>query len=608
MSEKSLNDPASFTASTYALEWMYRHKNLYAVGVNTARNVALALGRQHAQWTLPWDGACFVTPQAWDGIRQLSRQDSAALHLVVPLARVSDPQSLLSGTFKPARLTEPQLGFRHDSEVTFDEQLRYGNRNKAELLVRLGISGPWNNWHPAAWDRPQPVPCAERGRFVQGGWVARLPAGCESGIENDEPLRWRSRFQGVALLCRQLDTRILIKHNKKGRLLCYNEAALRNVDHATVQQLSALADIELARPAPSVLDKSHCAPSANRQDYFSVAPYFHHDQSMHREQSTSAVHYLDGVRNAYAIAGTTQSGEHDRHALDRMIQGVCTTTLAGVLAPNPHYLARAALLVRTWFIDPASRMNPHMRFAQCIPNAAAAGRPWGIVEFRNLWPVLDAMTLLRRAGALSAQEFASLQHWFGEFLDDVTRHATALEDNNIAIWSDLLTASIAAFLGRHQQAATILADVPLRMSTQLLPFAVPHRELQRSRPLHYSLFLAQGLACLAWLGRSLGMDLWRYQATQHRSVALLIRFLALNRELFSDYAAEAVQFDYRIASLIQRVPADAAGFSALQSCRDETSTLPVDHFPQQPSSALADSLYRESDFGMVPFFFRFGPD
>lgn len=547
----------AFDASSFALEWKYRHKNLYAIGVNAARNVALDAGRSIARWTLPWDAACFITSDAWTQIRQLAASDAAALHLIVPLARIRENAALLRSGTVSASLTEPQIGFRNDSQARFDERLRYGNLNKAALLKSLGVPGPWHAWRSASWDVQPTAISPERGRFVQGAWVARLASTTEEHIEGNERRRWRSRFEGVESLSRQLDARLVAAHNPPGRLLCYDETALAaGARHPHAAALVAQARAALSRPLPCVRDKTDCATSGDPADYLSVAPYFHVDAS-------GAVRHLDGERNDAAIPGTNASLENDRAALDRLVIDACTAALAGTLSGDVTLLEHTARLLRTWFIAPDTRMNPHMRFAQVTPGPEQTGNPWGIVDFRGFWPLLDAITLTARAGLLSSSEQHALQAWFKAFLDDVETRGIGREPNNVAVWHDLIVAALAAFVGRHGRAAEVLSDLPLRFANQLSAFGVPVHELQRSRPLHYGLFLAQGLINIAWLGRSLGIDLWTCSASQHRSIAMLLRFLALNKRLLADYAAEAERFDVRLALACAQVPSDAIHAGAL---------------------------------------------
>ncbi|HEY6643335.1 alginate lyase family protein [Povalibacter sp.] len=550
----------AFDTSSFALEWKYRHKNLYAIGLNEARNVALDAGRAIARWTLPWDAACFICSDAWEQIRGLAASDAAALHLVVSLARVRDNAALLRPGSVSASLTEPQLGFRNDSQSRFDERLRYGNLNKAALLRNLGVPGPWHAWRTAAWDTQPTAVNPERGRFVQGGWVARLASTSEERIESSEIVRWRSRFEGVETLCRQLDARLVAANNPPGRLLCYDEAALIRGDRRPqAAALVAHARAALARPLPSVRDKTGCAHSGDPADYLSVAPYFHID-------AAGTVRHLDGQRNDAATRGTMASLTNDRAALDQLVTDACSTALAGTLTGDRTFLEHTARMLRAWFIASGTRMNPHMRFAQVTPGRET-GNAWGIVDFRGFWPLLDAIVLTSRAGLLSDDEQGTLKSWFEAFLVDVDTRGIGREPNNIAVWNDLVVAALAAFVGRHARAAEVLADLPLRFASQLSAFGVPVNELKRTRPLHYGLFLAQGLINSAWLGRRLGIDLWAYSASQHRSIAMLLRFLALNKRLLVDYTADADRFDQRLAMAFAQVPADAVHAQALAELR-----------------------------------------
>lgn len=557
----------AFDASSFMIEWKYRHKNLYAIGLNEARNVALDAGRAIARWTLPWDAACFITGDAWAQIRQLAASDASALHLVVPLLRIRENAALLRAGSVSASLTEPQLGFRNDSRARFDESLRYGNLNKAALLKSLGVPGPWHAWRTASWDTQPGAISPERDRFVRGAWVARLASTTEERIEGNERLRWRSRFEGVERLCRQLDARLVAAHNPPGRLLCYDEAMLADaVAQPRTAALIAQAKAALRRPLPSVRDKTGCAASDDPADYLSIAPYFHVD-------AAGVVHHLDGERNEAATRDTVASLANDRAALDRLVVDACTTALAGTIGNDRTLLEHAARMLRTWFITPDTRMNPHMRFAQITPRNTQSGNVWGIVDFRGFWPLLDAITLTTRAGLLSDVEQRALQSWFEAFLEDVDARKIGREPNNIAVWNDLVVAALAAFVGRHERAAEVLSDLPLRFAAQLSAFAVPIHELQRTRPLHYGLFLAQGLINSAWLGRRLGIDLWTYTASQHRSIAMLLRFLVLNRRLMADYAADADRFDRRLARACALAPHDAIDAAQLTEVR---SVLQVD--------------------------------
>ncbi|WP_444897796.1 alginate lyase family protein [Microbulbifer sp. SSSA005] len=156
---------------------LYRYKNNYVMNNNGARNLALQDGKSKADWILPWDGNCFVTPKAWQAIKQQVLHNNAYPYHVIPMTRLLDNQSILCENFKPTPTEEPQIVFRSDSREIFDSRYCYGRRPKVELLWRLGVSGKWDEWAIFPWDLPCPDYSEAAGHYTQGGWVARLFSG-----------------------------------------------------------------------------------------------------------------------------------------------------------------------------------------------------------------------------------------------------------------------------------------------------------------------------------------------------------------------------------------------------------------------------------------------
>jgi len=166
---KIMNSVTLKRAQVIAFEWIYRRKNLTAIGLNSARNVAIETGLKQARWVLPLDGNTFMRREALLDLLELIRENPDAKYLVLPMVRIFDNSVLLERSLKLENVTEePQLAFRDDSLDRFDEELRYGNRPKAELLVRLGVPGPWHNWKRASWDRGKERLAQDFGKFAIG--------------------------------------------------------------------------------------------------------------------------------------------------------------------------------------------------------------------------------------------------------------------------------------------------------------------------------------------------------------------------------------------------------------------------------------------------------
>jgi hypothetical protein len=154
-----------------------RHRANYAINNNGARVVALSYGRDGAEWIMPWDGNCFLTPSAWTQIESAAKVAPDARYLIVPMARVAHNHLLLDADFRPKATDEPQIAFRHTAHEKFNLEIPYGRRPKVELLWRLGVAGPWDSFIDDPWDPPRPTLSSEAGKFVWAGWVARLGSG-----------------------------------------------------------------------------------------------------------------------------------------------------------------------------------------------------------------------------------------------------------------------------------------------------------------------------------------------------------------------------------------------------------------------------------------------
>jgi hypothetical protein len=96
------------------------------VGLNQARNLAIAIGGSLARYVAVLDGDCFFEPAGWEPIAAELAQDRYR-YLSVPFRRQG-----------AEHCGEPQLIFRDDSELRFDESLPFGQGDKLELLYRLG--------------------------------------------------------------------------------------------------------------------------------------------------------------------------------------------------------------------------------------------------------------------------------------------------------------------------------------------------------------------------------------------------------------------------------------------------------------------------------------
>ena len=206
-------------------DWCYRHKNLYLMNLNAARNAALREGQALADWVMPFDGACFFTASGWAAVLEAAARAETERYLLVPLARMLDNDRLLDPAFRPESLDEPQIAFRSGAVEMFDERLRYGSMPKTALLHRLGVPGPWRRMWVLPWEKIDLTPSPDAGRTVHAGWVARLPSG-NPQADGDRRTRNVQRWASAVQLCLAVEGEILRKRLTPDRLCFFDETML----------------------------------------------------------------------------------------------------------------------------------------------------------------------------------------------------------------------------------------------------------------------------------------------------------------------------------------------------------------------------------------------
>lgn len=286
--------------------------------------------------------------------------------------------------------------------------------------------------------------------------------------------------------------------------------------------LLAQADAALAHPAHTVIAKTATPPSGDKHDYLSMGTYFWPDPSRPGEY----------VRRDGQVHPSVRSERYDRARLERFSADVAALALAYRFTRDQRYAVKAAEMLRAWFLDPTTRMNPHLRFAQ-MTSDAGPGRAVGLIDTRHLTPVVDAIGLIERSGALTAGDLEGLRTWFRAYLDWFLTSDIGKEEakarNNHGVHYDVQAVSFALFTGQTDVAERLVTDAADRIGEQYTAFGELPQELDRADAVLYSIFANQGFVTLAGLAECVGVDLWRYTGPDKQGI-----HAGLNR--LADYA------------------------------------------------------------------------
>ena len=289
---------------------------------------------------------------------------------------------------------------------------------------------------------------------------------------------------------------------------------------AALARLLREAEVALVSGPFTVTAKAKAPPSGDRRDFFSVGPYWWPDPS-----KPDGLPYIrrDGEINP-------ERREAPDHAvLSAMARNVRTLALAYFFTGDERYATRAAQLLRVFFLDEGTRMNPHLRYGQAIPGITQ-GRGIGIIDTERLLEIPDSLALLGASPAWTPQDNRALQSWFSNYttwlLESDLGRDEARQHNNHGTVYDAQVAVYALFCRRREIAESVArAAGEKRVATQIEPDGAQPHELKRTRSWHYCLMNLRGMMRLADASARVGVDLWRFQTPDGRGIARALDWL-----------------------------------------------------------------------------------
>lgn len=275
----------------------------------------------------------------------------------------------------------------------------------------------------------------------------------------------------------------------------------------STKYLFAQANSLLSKRPTSVMDKTQLPASGDRHDFHSLSPFCWPDP-----KSPDGLPYICqdkmGVNPEFFAVP-------DYDNMQDMIKWVKTLALAYHFSQNESYASKAADLLRVWFLNGDTKMNPNLQYAQEI-RGKNNGTNGGIISGKDLPEIIDSLDMIGNSQSWTSQDQIGMKLWFTRYLDWLMNSTFGIQEaksrNNHGTWYNVEVSAIALFLNKSEITERFLQSTKLKLiPVQILPDGRQPFELSRASSLDYSVFNLLGLFKLANIGEHVGIDLWNFR-------------------------------------------------------------------------------------------------
>ncbi len=314
-------------------------------------------------------------------------------------------------------------------------------------------------------------------------------------------------------------------------LVFYNQAHLKHVKAKikandpyflkNYQEVIKSGDAALKYVANPVTNKTQMPPSKDKHDYLTYAPYRWPDPSKPDGLPWIA---RDGIVNPVSRGADT-----DFNRKTVFFDAIENLAWSYYFSDEPKYAKKAIELIKVWYLNPETKVNPNLNFGQVVPGIAD-GRNAGLHEWKPQAAVITALQIFEAKGLLPADVKSGMLKWFTAYLNWLTTDSmaisTAFTGQNHANYYNHQLVGLMMYLGKNDEANALVEDAKkTRIADQILPDGTQPKEMGRTKSVSYATGNLWLLTELTVMGRKLGVDLWTYESEDGRSLKKAYAYL-----------------------------------------------------------------------------------
>ncbi|MDP9050503.1 MAG: alginate lyase family protein [Acidobacteriota bacterium] len=219
----------------------------------------------------------------------------------------------------------------------------------------------------------------------------------------------------------------------------------------------------------------------------------------------------------------------NREALIRLSLIAPALAAAWRLTGDKRYSTHFVKHLRAWFVDPATKMNPNLEYAQAI-FGVSKGRGTGIIDTLHLVEVVRAIRVLEARGGISVAEMQPIRTWFADYVGWMAtsqngKDEETAKNNHGTCW--VLQAAEFSQFARRPDLTSLCRD---RFKAAIVPDQIDRDgslplELARTKPYSYALFDTDVLSGICESLSTKDDNLWTFKGPNGKGVADALAFV-----------------------------------------------------------------------------------
>lgn len=284
------------------------------------------------------------------------------------------------------------------------------------------------------------------------------------------------------------------------------------------ERVLSSADKYLNEEPITITSSSSPRSAGGKHDFFSEGDYWWPNP----ENPDGPYIQKDGMTNSDNFVA-------HRKVMVRLSIQSAALTAAYKITHDSKYALKAIDHFKAWFVNDATRMNPHLLYSQAI-KGRYTGRGIGIIDTIHLIEVARSIMIIEEAGLFTPNDLSAIKKWFSDYLEWMTTHQYGKDEmnakNNHGTCWVMQAAAFSQLVGDDDK-MNFCRDrfKKVLLSNQMAEDGSFPLELRRTKPYNYSLFNLDAMATICQILSTEKDNLWEYSLPDGRSMKKGIEFM-----------------------------------------------------------------------------------